>query len=330
MQPCIKVHVASIIHGVADLKERVDVLLSDAHEQVDAAFARARRNEDHQPFDGQVRREERARGAGAEVHLVELEPQPAVHLQVRAQHRPGRRRSRGELLPVRVGHRPEVHERLDVLAVDAGHGFADHVDHAAVARAQEVLGLELRERPEHHVPEEIHGHRRVGPTPAVHRDPHLRELLRFEPSRRRDLLPRVRQEALERAAPGAHACFQVGDELGREMHGEALDLLHGHDGLELAGAVPAIPFLLELDGPVVEQRRWRAARHGASRAVEEGRRWDGEVLTLARRARPHGKEHAQGLSVGDVVVGDGADHHAATLVAVEPHLKQCCPNVLLL
>jgi hypothetical protein len=46
--------------------------------------------------------------------------------------------------------------------------------------------------------------RRAGPGAAVHRDPYLRELVGSQASHHRDLLPRVREEALERAAPPAH------------------------------------------------------------------------------------------------------------------------------
>ena len=67
---------------MADLLERVDVALRNGHEQVDAALGSARRHEDHEPLDGQVGRQEHAGRPGGEVHLVELEPLPAVHLQI--------------------------------------------------------------------------------------------------------------------------------------------------------------------------------------------------------------------------------------------------------
>lgn len=225
---------------MADLLERVDVAVSEGDEQVDAVLGRGGRDEDHQPLDGQVRRQERARRPSAQVHLVELD----------------------------------------------------------------------------------------GPAPAVHRHPHLGELLRPELPHRRDLLPHVCKEALERAAPSADARFELSDdEIVREVHVEAGDLVHGHYGGAAAVTIPS----LELDGTVIEHRRRSAAGHGGRRAVEEGRRMSlhGEILARAHRACPRREEGAQGVAVGNVVMGDGADQEAAALVAVELDLKQSRPNVLL-
>uniref|UniRef100_A0A804LQ55 Uncharacterized protein n=1 Tax=Zea mays TaxID=4577 RepID=A0A804LQ55_MAIZE len=107
-----------------------------------------------------------------------------------------------------------------------------------------------------------------GAAPAVHGDPYLRELLRRQVPRRRDLLPDVRQEALERGAPAAHAGLEVGDELLREVDAEVLDPVHGEDGVGAARAMLAA----ELDVPVVEPGHGRVAWDGDGRAVGEGRR----------------------------------------------------------
>ncbi|BAT10618.1 Os10g0379233, partial [Oryza sativa Japonica Group] len=281
----------------------------------DAALRRARRHEDEQPVDGHVRRQERARRPAAEVEVVEPEPYPAVDLQVRAERRARLRRRRREL--VAGGHLAEVHERLDVPLVDARHGVADDADHGGVAGGEEVADLHPRERPEHHVAEVVRGHRRAGAAAAVDGDPHLRVLLRREVARRRDLLPRVRQEALERAAPrAADAGLEAGDELRREVDGEVPHPLQREGAV---GVAPA-PLAPELDVPVVERRRRRDARRRDGRPVEERRREGG--AGGAHGGGPLGEEDAHGLAVGDLVVAHRADHQPAARVPRQLHLQQ--------
>jgi hypothetical protein len=100
--------------------------------------------------------------------------------------------------------------------------------------ANKLPALKPGERLEHHVFKEVHLHRRVGPTLAVHRHPHLREILWVEPSRRHDLFPHVRKEALKRAARKTDACFEFSDELGLETYSCISYLRHG-DGYDVAG-----------------------------------------------------------------------------------------------
>jgi hypothetical protein len=54
------------------------------------------------------------------------------------------------------------------------------------------------------------------------------------------------------------------------VHGDFLDLVHGHDGVG-RGAVAAIVPSLELDGPVVDNRRRRCAGTAVAARSRKGR-----------------------------------------------------------
>jgi hypothetical protein len=236
----------------------------------------------------------------AKVEVVEPEPEPAVHLEVWAEGHPWCGRRGRELLP---GGLTEVDERLDVVIINTRHSVADDADHhRGVARGEKISRAHPRERPQHHVAEVLHGDRRAGPRAAVHRDPYLRELVGSQASRHCDLLPRVHEEALERAAPPAHdAGLEPHQEVLGEVHREVPDLIHGERAVRVQVVAP------ELGVPVVKRRCGSVAGDGDDGgAVGDGGGEGGRVG--AHRGGPSGEEEAHGLPVGDKVLGHGADH----------------------
>jgi hypothetical protein len=144
------------VDGVEDVLECLNVVVVERHEEVDAALGGGRRHEDEYALDGDVRREEGAGRAVAEVEVVEPEAEPAVHLEVRAERHARRRRRGLELLPGTLAE------------VDARHGVADDAHHGGVAGRQQLPRAHPRERPQHHVAEVLDGDGRAGPGAAVH------------------------------------------------------------------------------------------------------------------------------------------------------------------
>jgi hypothetical protein len=131
----------SVVHGVADVLEH-------------ATLCRGGWHEDEHPLERVVRRQERAGRAMAKVEVVEPKPEPAVHLEVRAEGHPWCGRRGHELLP---GGLAEVDERLDVVIINTSHSVADDADHRGVATGEKVSRAHPRECPQHHVAEVLRG-----------------------------------------------------------------------------------------------------------------------------------------------------------------------------
>ncbi|BAS91981.1 Os05g0116850, partial [Oryza sativa Japonica Group] len=156
---------------------------------IDATVAGEGRHEEHGALHRQVRRREverpAAAAAAAEVELVEVDAQPAVHLDVRAQHRLRLVGGGGEPLGLDGAGRREVDERAEVGVVGARHGAADQLGGVLHGAGRQLAGGAPRERPEDEVAEVAARDGRPHARPAVHGDAERRGLAGGEAARQR-------------------------------------------------------------------------------------------------------------------------------------------------
>ncbi|XBH93913.1 hypothetical protein VPH35_084769 [Triticum aestivum] len=206
-----------LLHGVAAFFERLEIVLKDGDEGIDAAVAEVGRREEKHPLRGEVGRHEVARAPRAEVQLVERERQPAVHLHVRTVRVLADGAPRQPLLLGGAGG-GEVDERLEVGAVHPRHLVVDHLCGVLQRPVQEVTHRGARERPEHHVAEVLR--RLAEPVPAVHGQPDLGGLLGAQVARARHGAPKVGEDGFEPAERPAAPFGRLGAETGDEVLGE--------------------------------------------------------------------------------------------------------------
>ncbi|KAK1313348.1 hypothetical protein QJS10_CPA06g02287 [Acorus calamus] len=254
---------------------------------------------------------------------MEVEPQPAIHLEIRAQRVPCLGRGGRQLSYFScTNHLPKVDERPEVGLVDLGNRVMDGLHHVRMALLQDLSRAQPRVGPEDQVPEELHRHRRFPhPGPPVHGHPHLARLALPEPTCLRYLLPHVRQQALERAAPPRrhrlvlrHHPLQPGYELRGVVHHQVLD----HRARTRTRPARVVP-VLELDGPMVELAPWRAARHGHCGPIQIRKRVHAQP---SDRLGPAHEEPAHGVPVRGPVVRGDADDQPAAGEAVELDLEE--------
>uniref|UniRef100_K3ZTE9 Uncharacterized protein n=1 Tax=Setaria italica TaxID=4555 RepID=K3ZTE9_SETIT len=279
-----------LLHGVAALLERLEVVLEDGDEGVDAAVADVGRHEEQHPLRGEVGRHEVGRAPRPEVQLVERERQPAVHLHVRAQHvlAHGARR---QAFPLDGAGAREVDERPEVGAVHAGHLVVDHLRRVLQRPAQEVRHRRRRERPQDQVAEVLGGE--AQPVAPIHGQPDLRGLVGVQAAGARHGAPQVGEDGLEPAERAAAALRRPAPERRDEVLGEVR--LVDDDVL---GALAVAVVRLAAGGAVLP----------AAVVVLDARRGAG-------LEEPRLVEVAGGVAVGGDVVGGEADGEGA---AAEP------------
>ncbi|CAM0908972.1 unnamed protein product [Alopecurus aequalis] len=297
------------VEGVAAVLEGVDVAAEERHVGVHASVAQEGRQQDEQALHRQVARHEEEGPAAAEVHVIERDPQPAVHLDVGAQYhlrRVGRRHQ--PLLLHRAGA-SEVDEGFEVSVVDPGHLPADELHRVLDRPRDELPRRGGGPRPEHNVASVATRHLRAHPRSPVHGDGDAGGDATVEPARLGHAPPQVRHDALQRAARLVRTRRRLRLELGNELPAE----VHlGHHHLVVATrtnsiAVGVVSLLvgLELDASVLVLDQRRLPRFKERRTVVHR---DGVDQGAPGGLAPRDEEVAGGSAVGHDVLR-GEPHH---------------------
>ncbi|XBI95374.1 hypothetical protein VPH35_031858 [Triticum aestivum] len=304
---------AELVECVAAVLEGVHVAAEERHVGVHAAVAQEGRQQDEQALHRQVAGHEEERPAASEVHVVERDPQPAVDLDVGAQHhlnRIGRRQQPLLLHSAGVG---EVDERLEVAIVDPGHRPADELHRVLHRPGHELPRRGGGPRPEDDVAGVSVRHLRAHPRSSVHRDGDAGGLPAIEPARLGHAAPQVRHHALQGAArPGCarrRLRLEPRDELPAEVH------LVDHHLVVFVVAVPTdnivvhllVGFELDATVLVLDVQRFAGMEEGSAVVHRDG--VDGGA---AGGLAPGDEEVAGGAAVGhDVLRGEPHDERPA-------------------
>ncbi|KAM3370648.1 hypothetical protein ACQJBY_018158 [Aegilops geniculata] len=304
---------AELVEGVAAVLEGVHVAAEERHVGVHAAVAQEGRQQDEQALHRQVAGHEEERPAAAEVHVVERDPQPAVHLDVGAQHhlsRVGRRHQPLLLHRAGVG---EVDEGLEVAVVDPGHLPVDELHRVLHWPGHQFTRRGGGPRPEDDIAGVSIRHLRAHPRSPVHGDGDAGGLPAVEPARLCHAPPQVRHHALQGAARSGRARrrlhLETGDELPAKVH-----LVH-HHLIVFVVAVPTdnvvvhllVGFELDAAVLVLDVQRFAGMEEGSAVVHRDG--VDGGA---AGGLAPRDEEVAGGAAVGhDVLRGEPHDEGAA-------------------